>query len=308
MRIPPSILTCLLIAGCKGQANAPPDEINAAPVVCVVNYPLMYFTQRIAGDDARVRFPVPADQDPASWRPTAEQIAEIQSSDLIVLNGAGYAKWVSLASLPASKIVDTSASFSDRYIETREAATHSHGPACEHSHAGTAFTTWLDFQQAAAQARAIDDALSARRTGQADTFAANLSALRDDLLGLDSEMTEVARRIGDTPLVVSNAVYQYWARRYGLNVRAVDWEPGVVPNVCAVNDLKAILVEHPASVMIWHGEPDARSIELLASMGLATVVFDPCGNVPRHGDFLAVMRQNIRDLDRASGAGEGNAE
>jgi len=75
-----------------------------------------------------------------------------------------------------------------------------------------------------------------------------------------------------------------------------------------MNDLNAILVEHPARVMIWHGEPNARSMELLASMGLATVIFDPCGNVPRHGDFLAVMRQNIRDLDRASGAGEGNAE
>ena len=111
-------------------------------------------------------------------------------------------------------------------------------------------------------------------------------------------MTALARQIGDRPLVTSHPVYQYWARRYGLNVRAVTWEPDVVPDADAVSALRGILAGHPARLMIWEGEPDSRSVELLESMGLESVVFDPCGNVPRGGDFLVVMRRNIRDLER----------
>jgi zinc transport system substrate-binding protein len=268
------------------------------PVVYVVNYPLQYFAQRIAGDRAEIRFPAPADRDPASWLPTPDQIAQFQSADLIVLNGAGYAKWVDTASLPVSKLVNTSASFGDTYIEATGTLTHSHGPTGVYAHAGTAVTTWIDFQQAAAQAQGIADALSAIRPGDAAIFDANLGALRRDLLDLDARMRAVARRIGDTPLVASQPVYQYWARRYGLNVRAVTWQPGVVPSAHALEDLQGILIEHPARVMIWDGEPDARSVEMLASIGLASVVFDPCGNVPQLGDLLTVMRQCIRDIER----------
>jgi zinc transport system substrate-binding protein len=290
----------LLEVGCDRQVGSGDAGTltQKPPVVYVVNYPLQYFAQRIAGDRAQIRFPAPADRDPASWLPAADRIAEFQSADLVVLNGAGYAKWVDTASLPVSKVVNTSDSFGDAFIEATGTLTHSHGPTGVYAHAGTAVTTWIDFQQAAAQAQAIGDALSAIRPGDTAFFDANLGTLRRDLLALDARMRAVAGRIGDTPLVASQPVYQYWARRYGLNVRAVTWQPGVVPSAHALEDLQDILVEHPARLMIWDGEPDARSVEVLASIGLASVVFDPCGNVPQGGDLLTVMQRNLRDIER----------
>ena len=120
--------------------------------VYTVNYPLQYFAQRIAGERAEVVFPAPGDVDPAFWQPSAEDIASYQRADLILLNGAGYAKWIQRVALPRRKLVDTSATFRDRYIQVDGAATHSHGPNGDHSHAGTAFTTWLDLELAHAQA------------------------------------------------------------------------------------------------------------------------------------------------------------
>jgi len=73
-------------------------------------------------------------------------------ADLIVLNGAGYAKWTAKVSLPLLRTVDTSKSFEDTLIAMTDEITHSHGPGGDHSHSGTAFTTWLDFSQAARQA------------------------------------------------------------------------------------------------------------------------------------------------------------
>jgi len=93
------------------------------PVIYTVNYPLQYFAQRIAGEQADVTLPVPAGIDPAFWQPDAGTVIAFQQADLILLNGAGYAKWVSRVSLPRRKLVDTSASFSDSYINDESPAT-----------------------------------------------------------------------------------------------------------------------------------------------------------------------------------------
>jgi zinc transport system substrate-binding protein len=75
--------------------------------VYTVNYPLAYFAERIAGDLATVIFPAPPNVDPAFWMPNAETIAAYQTADLILLNGADYAKWTAKVSLPRSRLVDT---------------------------------------------------------------------------------------------------------------------------------------------------------------------------------------------------------
>ena len=42
---------------------------SARKRVAVVNYPLEYFTRRIAGDRVEIVFPVPREEDPAFWKP-----------------------------------------------------------------------------------------------------------------------------------------------------------------------------------------------------------------------------------------------
>ncbi|HAJ93036.1 MAG TPA: zinc ABC transporter substrate-binding protein, partial [Gammaproteobacteria bacterium] len=189
--------------------------------IYVVNYPLQYFAQRIAGEHAEVTFPATGDEDPALWQPTVEIIAGYQQADLILLNGANYAKWVNRVSLPRRKLVDTSAAFRDHYIHVQAGATHSHGPAGDHSHSGTAFTTWLDFNQAAAQAQAIADAMTRKRPELEAVFVRNLASLEADLLSLDKQLQSMVANKTDLPLVASHPVYQYFQRRYGLNVQSV---------------------------------------------------------------------------------------
>ncbi len=75
--------------------------------------------------------------------------------------------------------------------------------------------------------------------------------------------------------------------------RAVRWEPDVVPDDRALGELKAILADHPAKIMIWEGDPDTRSVTLLRELGLESVVFDPCGKAPEQDDFLSGMRRSI---------------
>ena len=148
--------------------------------VYVVNYPLQYFAQRIAGEHAEVVLPVPPDVDPAFWMPDVATIAAYQRADLILLNGAQYAQWLTKVSLPQFR-----------------------------------------------------------------------------------------------------------------------WEPDAVPSAAQWEQLRTLRRMHPVRWMIWEGEPAATTVNRLTAMGIQSLVFDPCANVPQHGDFLSVMRHNVANLTLA---------
>jgi zinc transport system substrate-binding protein len=271
--------------------------------IYTVNYPLAYFAERISGDLAEVSFPAPPDVDPAFWMPDAETIANYQSADLILLNGADYAKWTAKVSLPRSRTVDTSRAFSDAYIQATDGVAHSHGPGGEHSHGGVAFTTWLDLRQAAQQAEAIAEALIRKRPEAEAQISRNLESLQRELLDLDARIAKATSTGPDLPLVASHPVYQYFARRYGLNLRSLMWEPEEVPSEAQWSALERMLSKHPAKWMLWEGDPAVASVERLQTVGVKSVVVSPCSNRPPAGDFLAVMHENLGSLEKIFGGG-----
>jgi zinc transport system substrate-binding protein len=244
-------------------------------------------------------FPAPADEDPAFWAPGLDTISAYQKADLILLNGAGYAHWVAKASLPRSKMVDTSAGFKDQYIRIEGAVTHSHGAAGEHAHEGAAFTTWIDFDLAAKQAAAVYEALSRVRPSLQIEFQGKYVMLSKELGEVDRSIRETVSKNPSQPLIGSHPVYDYFSRRHGLNMKSVHWEPDEVPSDAQWAELKALLKDHPAKWMIWEGEPMQASVDKLSASGIKSLVFDPCGNVPDQGDFLSVMKQNVKNLEAA---------
>jgi zinc transport system substrate-binding protein len=275
------------------------SEKDGKLIVYAVNYPLKYFAERIAGEHATVVFPAPADEDPAYWMPEAKTISEYQHADLILLNGANYAKWVNKVSLPQFRLVDTSSRFKDQYITMKEAVTHTHGPTGKHAHEALAFTIWLDLELAAKQAIAIAKALSRKRPALRDTFQSNYAHLEKDLFVLDRNIRAIVSKYPSKPLMASHPVYDYLSRRYGLNIRSVHWEPEEIPTNEQWAELGKILRDHPAKWMIWEGEPTKEFVGKLKSIGINSLVFDPCGNTPAEGDFMSVMRENVENLRKA---------
>jgi len=276
------------------------SSIAAEPLtVFVVNYPLQYFTERIGGEHVNVVFSAPTDVDPAYWMPDRPTIANFQRADLILLNGAGYARWVNKVTLPRFRIVNTSAGFRDRYIEATEVITHTHGSEGDHAHEAIAFTTWIDFSLAAEHARAITAALNRKRPALRDIFETNYALLEKDLMTLDRTIKDIVSKDRTRPLVVSHPVYEYFARRYGLNIKSVHWEPDDILSNKQIMELNSLLKEHPAKWMIWEGNVMKQSAEKLKAIGVDSLVFNPCGNTPDQGDFLSVMRQNAKNLKSA---------
>ena len=277
-----------------------PALANQPLNIYTVNYPLAYFAGRIAGDQAVVVFPAPADVDPAFWQPDLETIREYQQADLILLNGAGYAKWVARTSLPMLRTINTSRAFSDQLIQSTSSASasHSHGSGESHS-PGTAFTTWLDMSLAIKQAGAIANALKRKRPQQSVLFEQNLRELEGELLLLDKQIKAVTVKQSSLPLLASHPVYQYLARRYQLNLQSVMWEPEEIPDVAQWQQIKNSLVSHPAKWMLWEAQPNAETVAQLQNLGINSLVYFALGNRPASGDFISVMQTNLNNLRAA---------
>ena len=258
-----------------------------AAEVFTSNYPLYYLTSEITTDNIDVYFPE-IEGDPAFWQPSVEEIAKMQGADLIILNGATYEKWRPYISLPGRRIVDTSKSFESNWITLEQTVSHQHGPEGKHKHDGISFTTWLDFDLLAQQVKTIAEALE--KKGWLDE--AKYQGLLRKLSALNASVLDWQNQ----PIIASHPVYDYFARRYQINLESVVWEPDAYPDDESWQSLKNLLERHPAQWMIWEAEPLPKTKERLQQMGVQIVVFDPVGNAPETGDFMSVMEDNIKQL------------
>jgi len=295
----------LWLAACdRPPAEEPsaPEQASGPLRVLAVNEPLACFARRIGIELVDARCPAPAGEDPAYWEPDDDELVEIQRADLILLNGAGYAHWVETASLSPSKLVDTSAGFRDRLIETEGTSVHSHGPEGEHSHGQTAFTTWLDLDLACRHADAVLAALRRALPEHDEGLQQRHAVLVDELRDLDEALDAWGASLEGSPILTSHPVYQYLARAYGLAVESVHWEPGEMPPDEQWKGLEALVERHPAAWMLWEGPPSPETAVRLESLGVHSVVFDPCGGPHPGEDFLSVLQANLERL-RAAGCG-----
>lgn len=302
---PSTLVMILVILGACSPADDPTNQIEETSSVTeastigtieVSNYPLAYVVERLAGSLVELRFRAADERDPATWRPTAEEVIAMQEADLVIVNGAGYESWLKDVSLPTSRLLDTTAAVHDRLIQITTSTTHSHGLEGAHEHTDAAVTTWLDPTLLIEQAKATGRGLEQRWPDHAGIFADRLQNLIADLETLDGDLQTATAAAAGHPLVFSHPVYQYLQRRYDLTGFSVRWEPDEVPDEKQWNELGHLMAHHRVESMVWEAEPLIETSQRLAGIGLRSVVIDPCSTPPDDGDFLTVMRRNAEVL------------
>ncbi len=298
----------LAMAGCPAPPIRPtPAASGTGPLrILAANHPLQYFAGRIAGTAAVVTQPAPAGEDPADWHPLPAQIRtfihECQKADLMLLNTPGYSRWLDWGSWAEARMVHTTGTFTDHLLrleEPSQAGTHRHGNGTAHGHGEWAGTVWLDPQLALRQAQATAAALARLRPTQAAEFDANLRGLENDLQALHRDWTQLLQGHEELPLLASHPVYQYFQKRYRLNLRSVHWEPDQMPDEAQWAELEALRQKHPARLMLWEGTPLPAVGERLREMGIAVVVVSPGFAAPQKGDHLDLMRRNVAAMRAA---------
>ena len=297
-----ALFLILGIQGCHQQASPTTDSVeedkDRRALIMTVSEPIRFMAERITDDSwATIKFPADASVvDPVYWNPSPDTMRRYQNADLILLNGGGYAKWIKSASLKLSRLHDTSAAFKDRFILAKDAVLHQHGPDGEHSHEGYANTTWLDFELAGMHADAILEVLIKQWPDHEETMKKNHSILRNEFNKLHQEMLDIAKQIGNTPLLASHPVYQYPTKVYGLKIHSLHWEPDTTPDETEWRDLDFFLTSIPAQWMIWEDTPTEATQVMLKQRKIKWVVFRPQGGLIESGDFLSSMQTNLKAL------------
>lgn len=293
-----SILLLLFVLSCTSKKEQTAESNSIKPMIAVVNYPLYYFAKTIGGDHVTVYLPS-IGGDPSYWKPDSKQVNNFQNADLILVNGAGYAKWVDKVSLPSSKIVNTSIAFKDQWIEVQEGVAHSHGAEGEHVHYGIAFTTWLNFDFASKQAESVFNAINSLLPKHSEELSKNFEKLKRDLSDLDSKMKQIAVAIGERQVIASHPVYQYMEEGYNIKIYSEHWEPDEMPSEEQWEAFKKTIKDHNASVTIWEDKPLEKIVTKLDELNVSGVVFSPCANAPESGDFMTVMHENLNLLEQS---------
>jgi zinc transport system substrate-binding protein len=291
-----SLAILLACTGAEKGATPPEERVGMRLHVQTTCFPVDWLVARIGGERIDRVNALPPGEDPPHWQPSGETIAELSRADLIVVNGAGFEKWMLTATLPLTRVVDTSKGLD--LIET-ESSTHSHGVKGKHSHSGTDPHTWSDPLTYVAQARTVYEALVAADPANATHYEANLQALVQDLEALDADY-RLALASGKGVRMASNhPAYAYLARRYGLEIHPFGLDPEQAPEQEEVDEILALTQAPNPAVLLWEATP-LPDVKAAFPERVLHIVIDPLEQPPDGGvyDYLAQARTNIATFEK----------
>jgi len=297
-------LTSLSLLACCSEE--PVSHAGQDEVVMASSYPVAYLAERLGADDIRVDCPVPDDDDPASWDPGREHLAQFQRAGLIVVNGAEFEAWVQTASLPNSRLVDASKPFQDQF-QTYESISHSHGPGGSHSHDGIDGHTWMDPVLAKSMAGTIRDAMKVRWPEHASDIERRFAELAGDLDALNLRLVGVSEQLGNRRIITNHPAYNYLVARHGWRLKNLDLDPDSELDSDDLRTIEDSIEGEVGPILLWEAPPLPSVKSALAKdYGITSVVYTPAevhtGTHEQRGeDWLSLQNDNVDRLERAAG-------
>ncbi|MEH0932960.1 metal ABC transporter substrate-binding protein [Micromonospora sp. CPCC 205558] len=287
-------------AGCStAGAGADPERVD----VVAAFYPLQFLAERIGGDDVRVTNLAKPGAEPHDLELNPSQVGEVSDAELIVyLKGFQPAVDDAVAQNGGDRAFDVTtvqplldASAGGHDHEGEEGHTEESGGKDPH--------VWLDPTRLAG----IGDQL-AERLGKADPdhaadYTARAATLRADLTTLDSEFKHGLATCQRREIVTSHAAFGYLADRYQLDqVGITGLSPDVEPSPKRLAHVIEEAKEHQATTIFFETLVSPKVAETIAGqVGAQTAVLDPIEGLAAgsNGDYLSVMRTNLRTLQTA---------
>ncbi|MEU5965186.1 metal ABC transporter substrate-binding protein [Micromonospora parva] len=297
-----ALLTLAAGAGCSSSgAGADPQRVD----VVAAFYPLQFLAERIGGDAVRVTNLAKPGAEPHDLELNPSQVGEVSEAELIVyLKGFQPAVDDAVAQSGGDRAFDVT---SVQPLLDASAGGHDHEGEEGHTEesGGKDPHVWLDPTRLAG----IGDQL-AQRLGTADPdhaadYTARAAALRADLTTLDDEFKNGLATCQRREIVTSHAAFGYLADRYQLDqVGITGLSPDVEPSPQRLAHVIEEAKEHQATTIFFETLVSPKVAETIAGqVGAKTAVLDPIEGLAAgsDGDYLSVMRTNLRTLQTALG-------
>lgn len=251
-------------------------------------YPLYYFTSQITGTKAEVINITPAGVEPHDFEPTARDIAHIQDSKLLVVNGLGFEPW-------ADKVTAE--------VEKKGVKVVNSGRTLEQLGAHSDPHIWLNPFFALTQVVMIREALIEIDPAHKDIYQQNADNLFKNLSELDTEYRAGLSGCQRKTIITSHAAFGHLAREYGLEQKSIaGLSPDAEPSARELAELAKFAKDNQVKYIFFESLVSPKLAETLAhETGAQTLVLNPLEGLTdeemKEGkDYFSVMRENLKNL------------
>ncbi len=280
----------------NSQKMSAPRSSDTLQVVASF-YPLYFFATQIGGDRATVTNMVPAGAEPHDYEPTAQDMAAMEQSRLIILNGGGLEAWGD----SLQKNIDPATT---RIIIAGTGLTTQH--MTEEN--GTVIDphVWLAPPLAQQMVDRIAQGFEQVDPANAPYYQANATALRQRLNDLDTAYRQGLSHCVQQDIVTSHAAFGYLASTYGFNQVAIaGLSPDAEPSPSQLADIAAFASVKNVKYIFFESLVSPKLAQTLATeIGAQTLVLDPLEGLSttelnQGRDYFSVMRDNLINLQTA---------
>ncbi len=289
-------LAASIIAVLSDPAIAPADDRTK---VVASFFPLYDFARNVAGERADVSVFIPSGIEPHDWEPTPQNIAQAESADLLIYNGAGFEEWI--GDINPKNAVDVTAG-----LELREAMEQDDEEEGEQDHTGGELDphVWLDPILAKHQVSTIRDELVRVDPENADHYRDNAVSYLAELDELDAFIRSEMSSCEKTDFIAFHSAFSYFAERYGLtqhSIQGIAPEGEVLPQ--RIQEIKNLASEFDIDVIYSEELVDSRLAEVIAGEipNGRVLVLSPIEGVEEEEErngigYLDKMRENVQNL------------
>lgn len=259
-------------------------------------YPLYFFAREIGADTAEVKNITPAGVEPHEYDPTTSDIARIEKSNVLILNGTvetwGDKIKENLKGTPVVIITASDGLMNQQLIEDSKVVADPH--------------VWLSPRVAKKQVERITTGFVQVDPQNSSYYQANEKKLIDQLDQLDKKFKEGLASCKQKDIITSHAAFGYLASAYGLTQISIsglssDAEPSAGKMVEIVKFAK----ERNIKYIFFESLVSPKLSDTIASeIGAKTLVLDPLegltDNDIKHGkNYFSVMEENLKNLQIA---------
>jgi len=290
-------IVILTIVGVTLSACGQPTSSSEAPVVLASTTFLTDITRNIAGDRLKVESLLPIGADPHSYQPTPQDVAKIEQSKLLIINGAEYEHFLESLLENAGgerNIIEASSGLRLRTDAESEQGVDPH--------------LWLDPNNVIIYVENIREGLTHFDPDGAAIYQSNADAYVAKLEALDAWIDEQVSQIPPERrlLVTNHEALGYFAERYGFTVIGA-----VVPSVSSdastsagqmaelIEQIKssgtpAIFLDEVENPALAEQIADETGVKVVADLHLESLT-----DGPPAATYIDMMKHNVTQIMNA---------
>ena len=291
------ILTILALAITACEREPASSSGTTAPVILTSTTFLTDITRNVAGDRLVVESLLPIGADPHSYQPTPQDVAKIEQSKLLIINGAEYEHFLEPLLENAGgerEVIEASAG-----INPREEAGAEHGVDPH---------MWLDPNNVIIYVENIREALThfdpegaAAYQSNADTYVAELKRLDTWIIG------QVAQIPPERKLLITNhEAMGYFAERYGFTIAGTviesfssDASPSAQQMAALIDQIRssgapAIFLDASDNTVLAQQIADETSARVITELHLESLT-----DGPPAGTYIDMLKHNVTQIVNA---------